>query len=189
MTRKENVFMFRCPHCHEEIDHAFYNASTSGWESGSAYINEDGQFDDHETNDSESNDTFDYEYRCPECDHSLSEDELEEVIEEGQEPAPSPTISTPPDSPAEITAESHHIIEKLSVVIEHHTDIFDTRRKAETETLIVCPSCKAAKPEDEYDNVLQSSQNWDQGREVICGDCEHIFRIDSAKRKTLSAAF
>ena len=68
--------IFKCPHCEEEITEVKYECHSSGSEWGRAAINGDGNFQDHETDDSETSDTYDYEYLCPECDHNICEEDL-----------------------------------------------------------------------------------------------------------------
>jgi len=92
----EETKKFKCPHCHALIDGVKYECYTSGKEWGRAYINKEGFFENYDCDDSETNDTSDYEYECPECGHSiyesdfenqtLEEDEREEKVNEDNKP-------------------------------------------------------------------------------------------------------
>lgn len=70
---------FKCPYCEEIIDKVNYSCDTSGQEYGDACIDDEGEFTDHRHNDSNSNDSDNYIYQCPECDHELDQSELIKV--------------------------------------------------------------------------------------------------------------
>lgn len=76
-----------CPHCKEEITSLNYTASYSercyGHCNGTYDLNdEDHCIDDSDQTDSDSWEEDEYEYECPECDHSVDIDELLETIDE-----------------------------------------------------------------------------------------------------------
>lgn len=82
-----NSQQYWCPHCDCEIDHLEYTVSVSEW--GSCNISREEREGrirvvaaEHDSGDSDWNDTPDY--TCPECDHSidLSEIYLEDPNEE-----------------------------------------------------------------------------------------------------------
>jgi len=79
---------FKCPHCEAWIENVKYFCYTSGKEWGSAFINEDGEFDDHNSDDSETTDSNDYEYTCPECGASLGQQDFRQQTGEITPPTP-----------------------------------------------------------------------------------------------------
>lgn len=65
-----------CPHCGDEIDHLKYEADFTdyGREWGTCSTDgDDTNCDDRECNDGETND---FQYRCPNCDHDVSPDDI-----------------------------------------------------------------------------------------------------------------
>lgn len=61
--------MRACPHCNEELDYLNYVCSTSGRQWGTINDNDDWDCEDNETND-----TYDYDYSCPECNEIIETD-------------------------------------------------------------------------------------------------------------------
>ena len=70
-----------CPNCGEDITFVEYRASTSGVEWGSAHFSQS-SFVDHDYHDGENNDTYDYEYMCPECQANIDVDQLPELVQQ-----------------------------------------------------------------------------------------------------------
>lgn len=74
--------MYKCPNCDEKLDELRFTCSTSGWESGSAYLSDEKEenksdiIQDHESADSGTDDSDSYEYTCPECDSHLNPEDL-----------------------------------------------------------------------------------------------------------------
>ena len=68
-----------CPHCEQDIEHLAYRCNTSGYESGTTSLN----MDDDSCEDSETTDSDEYEYFCPECDGEISRNLVERLMEEG----------------------------------------------------------------------------------------------------------
>lgn len=64
----------RCPYCGESHPTINYNCNTSGNEWG--YIDEDG---DESMTDSETNDSYDYEYEMDCCNHSVDYDDIKSI--------------------------------------------------------------------------------------------------------------
>lgn len=86
--------MWKCKYCNEEIDYLNYKAYTEGREYGDAHLEnpEPGQepgdevtISDWEYCDSETTETSDYIYSCPECNHDINLDELIPVTNEERE--------------------------------------------------------------------------------------------------------
>lgn len=68
--------MRTCPNCEAEIDRVYYRCSTSGSERG--HVDLDGTISsygyiNHEFDDSETDDCYDYEYECGDCNEPISE--------------------------------------------------------------------------------------------------------------------
>ena len=74
-----------CPSCGHESTRITYRCSTSGSENGNVTVNEDDNFLNEESTDSETNDCSDYEYECPECSHIYdnSQDVIDNHCERG----------------------------------------------------------------------------------------------------------
>jgi Zn finger protein HypA/HybF involved in hydrogenase expression len=68
-----------CPDCGEDIRHVDFVCNTSGREWGTdAFPVFNGNTDYH---DSEQTDSYDFEYRCPECEYEFTDEELNRMNE------------------------------------------------------------------------------------------------------------
>jgi len=124
--------MWKCPDCKKPLINVLYNASTSGYESGKATLfdknepsdNNYDMIDDWDCRDSGWNDTYDYEYECPECNHNIS---LSDLI----------WIDIKEEKEKEETLEelNHKIIKPQEEIME--TNLPDDFK----ETTIICKNC------------------------------------------------
>ena len=80
-----------CTKCDNQIEYLDFTASTQGWESGSATLSKENtpeghdRVDDFDYSDSGTDETDNYEYKCPECDREIMLDELDWKDEETNE--------------------------------------------------------------------------------------------------------
>ena len=128
--------MWLCPECEEKIEYLNYQASTTGWESGSADLSETNESEDYrkienyDYSDSGTNDSDNFDYSCPECDHSI---ELNQLIWK----------------------------EETEEIIHKHKKCF-TCKMQNTECnhkTDYCKHCKLKKPEDEPEEALHKIIN------------------------------
>ena len=128
--------VFKCPECEAEIDTVKYSCYTSGKEWGTCYINDRGEFEDHECDDSETNDCDDYEYECPECGHDLCESDFRDMT-----PKP-PTAKKPElnEDGKPITNVMTEFLEQVILKEEtyYHQHIFDDDENSEFFHCKVC---------------------------------------------------
>lgn len=124
---------FKCPHCQEELEYVNYTANTSGWERGSAKVNNNGDFADHECEDSETNEASDYEYSCPECDEPLEESDLERIEEKEEEEE-----ETPKNEDGEELKPPNEKENIKKFIAEHENNFIQTIQR---ENIIICIKC------------------------------------------------
>lgn len=88
-----------CPHCGELIDYLKYNARTHGWETGT--VSDGGNWD---SDDSGTDDTMDYTYYCPECDHEIRHGS--DWIQEEEDPVEGDNIDFGGDTPQQVVSNT-----------------------------------------------------------------------------------
>ena len=112
---------FICPHCGEAIDHFNYTLDTVGTEWGRANFNQRTRYAssmDLDCSDSETGDTDNLRFECPECDESINDSLIDDFLEthysteeNNSRPTQTAQIQTAPisDSPRIITKQEDSI--------------------------------------------------------------------------------
>lgn len=165
--------MWKCKYCNEEIEHLCYKAYTEGREYGDAILEdpdpdqEEASICDWEYNDSETTETSDYIYSCPECNHNINLDELIPVTNEEREKAkikeeePEETkhnIIKPKNEimvqgkPRDTSLEGI-ICENCKHIFVYQFDLYGK------EEFIECPKCEATTSAQKYLEKLTKSHD------------------------------
>lgn len=166
-----------CPECGEQIESLNYACHTTGREWGRAYIGNDG-ISDHNCTDSETSETDDYEYECPECGNIISYQYIEANIQE----------RIREDPPQEQQIKAIEPIDAGSDVIndpEHHenrgwysraTTIAESAYEA--TPAIECPKCG-----NEFMTGITTETIETETVECTNPDCTHEFTVQEAIEK------
>lgn len=151
--------MWKCPHCQEDLESLDFNASTRGYECGSAQLSDVKEEDydrvvDHDYSDGGTDETYDYEYTCPECEANVS---LRELIwkedEEDEEEEQKKKDAEPEETKHKIITPKNNIIS-------------DKQAKDTTENAMICSNKKC-----KYVFVYQK-ENYDAKNEFCeCPRC------------------
>ena len=166
--------MWKCPHCESELKKLYFIASTIGWESGSAILStkEAKTYDrivDYDYGDSGTDETDNYEYKCPECDEYIDTDDLiwegeEETEKEVKEPEPEESLHKIIMPKNRIISENlpkdttqNGIIcknKKCKYVFAYEqNDPYDQKK----EEFFECPKCSTVTSKKDYLNTLNKT--------------------------------
>lgn len=159
-----------CPECLENIRSVRFSCDTTGREFGSVSIGPAG-LEDFETEDSDTRDQDNYEYRCCECDHLLEESWIDENIQ-GVTVTP-----TPPPNNRRIERE----VNPLQFLQGHYGPIggarFHSQLNKEQREL-----AEGQKPVDDARDIITSKQTGDEQRademmysSLECPECHTLF--------------
>lgn len=168
--------MWKCKYCNEEIEHLCYKAYTTGREYGDAILEdpdpdqEEASICDWEYNDSETTETSDYVYSCPECDHDINLDELIPITNEEREKA-----KIKEEEPEET---KHNIIKpKNEILLEErprdgslngiickkckHIFVYEPKAYYDTQSdeFFECPKCGTTTSKKEYLETITKSHD------------------------------
>lgn len=161
--------MWKCPHCNEKIEYLEFIASTKGWESGTVSLSNDAdnrELEDHDYNDSGTDDTYDYEYTCPECSRHIQTEDLIWYIEDEDEEIQKVIPNEPEETLHKIIQPTNKII--IEIQPKNVTDfgiicknkkcqyifVYEGRDASEEE-LFECPQCQEVTSKKEYLLTMQ----------------------------------
>ena len=127
---------YKCPYCDTEIEQVTYSCDTCGTEYGKACIDDNGNFTDLDCDGSDTNDCYNYEYQCSECERAIREEDLIE-IDENEENEDETELKQFNEDGKEIKEEKKE--EKLEDLINvYHGNLYSRIE----EEAVICADCQ-----------------------------------------------
>ena len=151
--------MWICPECDEEINHLRYNVNTSGWEGGSADLNDTQSTNPHQIvvdykcYDSGEEWHGDPNYECPECDNQIN---LSDLIWKDKDKDEEPELINEPEE------LEHEIITPQNYITTHR----DLSNKT-TDVSMICKQCF-------YVFATENQNGYNSEEFHNCPDCGHL---------------
>ena len=129
---------FQCPHCDEIIDRVQFVEDTTGWEEGSEELelNDDGTIDtcNREYGDSETTDSSNMRYECPECNQELEISDIIIIRDEEETPV-IPEVEKVIKEKTETEKDKKNRLEKMYNSLTPNALIENTINKIHDRTL------------------------------------------------------
>lgn len=167
--------MWKCPHCEAELEELEFTASTRGWEAGSAFLSKENEEQpgdrilDYDYSDSATDETDDYEYKCPECEHNIHLETLIWITDNETE-------------------------EEEKKIKHKHENCFDCKLNKGTcyHKVSYCKHCKynqEPEPEETLHKIIRPKTIITVDRQpeatqedgIICKKCKYVFVYETAK--------